>query len=440
LLKTLRRTDAVKNAFTAKRWCLLLSFSLLFGACRCKSSPTHQQQPSAQVSASAPASHTPPPKVDLPPVRAEVKQWEDILKVKSCEALSRELEPNLAYGQLAIAAKKSEFAIAWQYNKRVPGQGFVAFAGYTSKGQPVAIAHGLGMGTYHPMRVFPRGDEWVVVWFDETGLVFTDATWKASLHTLGRVAAISKDKADDTGMTINESGELVGTAPLKVGKNSQLGLITFAPLKEGAPPATAIGGTRRAHNPKHAAVALDGDGYGIAYEDEVGKTTSIMLTRFDKTGRELGNPVVVSSPNVKSSSPAMVATKTGALIAWIENEKDLYIRAITAEGGFGGPAYFVHQGTRPVLEVVPNGAILTFVRTEGDTKPAHVAVLSINAQAKPVNQGYWISSLLPSKEGVIETPSVAYADEGRVGIVFTYKKGMRSQFVTFKFEGCFDKK
>ncbi len=64
--------------------------------------------------------------------------WKPDNKIKPCAVRSRELEPNLAYGGLGLAARGTHFGVAWHFATRSKTEGLVAFGGYDSQAGAIA--------------------------------------------------------------------------------------------------------------------------------------------------------------------------------------------------------------------------------------------------------------------------------------------------------------
>jgi hypothetical protein len=357
---------------------------------------------------------------------------------KSCEVRTRDLEPNLAFGGVGLATKGKEVALAWHYRTKNKGEGLLAFGGYDTRGGRVGQGHGLGKGALFPPQVFPRKDDWAVTWFDSQSLVFTRASWSPSPGAIGRLAAVTTEVADHTTIVPTAEGPLLAAAPLAGSTGAQLGLFLFAPAGDTPEMVKAISATHHASNPKHPAISEIGDGYVLVWEDApAGKPTSIAITRFDASGKELDEQISLSTPGQAASRPAVVSVPTGAIVAWEEREGEasvVVVRAMDKGSHPIGPSYRVDAGSAPVLVAAKDGAVLAFLRKTKDL-PTHVAAIHIGADGKPHASGVIVSELGKGKGQIAEAPAAASAEDGRLVFGYSYRDGMRSQMRTLV-EGC----
>jgi hypothetical protein len=60
------------------------------------------------------------------------------------------------------------------------------------------------------------------------------------------------------------------------------------------------------------------------------------------------------------------------------------------------------------------------------------AVVQIDASGQPAARGILLSAADKPKDSVKEPPGLASTDDGRLGIVFTFVDGMRSQMRSIK--------
>ena len=370
-----------------------------------------------------------------------VTTWAPLEAAKECVAKGRDLEPNLAFGGIAIAAHGKELAVVWHYVSGKKGEGLIAFSGYDAFGRTVAVAHGLGKGTPFAAQVFPRKDAWLVTWFDAQSLRFAKASWAPNLPTAERLNAITADEAGETAILATKGG-LVGAAALGPGKHEQLGLFLFAPEAEGADPVKAIAATHHAAVPEHPAVAEVDGAWILAWDDEIpsGGPRGVVVTRFDSAGKE-SEQTVLSTPGRTATHPAFANVDGGVLVTWVEQdgaESAVVVRKLDPKGRPAGPAYRVARGAMPALTATKSGAVLSFVRKNTDADPLQVAAVRIAPSGAPAEAGKLVSDVGKGKGAVSEPAGVAYvADEDRLAFVFTYADGMRGQLKTTKWGDCF---
>lgn len=415
---------------------------LLVAAPGCKRRPGDgEARPAASAAASssaAPAvSHSaaPPPSAPLvvgPPSGEVISDWRAAEEVKPCQSRSKDLDPGLASGLIAMAGRGKEVAVAWFYNNKVKGEGLVAFSGYDAQMRPLGQPHGLGKGVLSRPTIVPRKDGWLALWFDAEGLAFSRATWAATLPSVDHLRAVTVEEAPHTAIVRGRDGHLVAVAPLAPGETAQLGLFAFAPEGEGDP-VKALGATHHAKKPEHAALVETEDGFLVAWEDGDDGKRGVKLTRFDAAGKELGDGVLLSTPGVASSSPALVDTKRGAIAAWIE-AGTIVVRALDEKGGALGPARKVASGERPVLVRSPMGASLVFLHKRGDVPP-HVAAVHVAEDGSVPPWGVVLSDA-KGKVAIADPPAAAALDEGRLAVGFVYADGMKGALRVVKIEGC----
>ena len=427
---------------------LLFAFALVPA---CKGSPVATTNPAPSASVPATPSHsgapTPsasaPPAVSAsagPPVGAGVATWAPLEDTKECATKGRDLEPNLAFGGIAIAAHGKDLAVAWHYVSGKKGEGLVAFSGYDAFGRTLAVAHGIGKGSHFPAQIFPRGGSWLVTWFDAQSLLFAKTSWAPNLPNAERLNAITADEAGETAILATKGG-LVGVAALGPGKREQLGLFLFAPEEEGADPVKAIGSTRHASVPEHPAAAEIEGAWLVAWDDELaaGAPRSVVVSRLDVAGKE-SEQETISTPGRTATRPSIAALDGGALIAWVEQdgvESAVVVRRLDAKGRVASPTFRVGQGAMPTLSATKDGALLSMLRAADGGAP-QVAAVRVAATGTPAPSGRLVSDLGKGKGAVSQPAGVAYvAEEDRLGFVFTYSDGMRGQLKTAKVEGCF---
>lgn len=374
------------------------------------------------------------------PVGTGVATWKTADETKDCALRSRDLDPNLASGGIAIAAKGKDFGVSFFYVTKTKGEGLVAFAGYDTQTRTLSIAHGLGKGILVTPRVFPRKDGWLATWFDAQGLVYAKATWAATLPSFDRLPAVTSDVAMHTSIVRTKSGAVVATAPLTPGESAQLGLFQFAPEDEGNEPAVrAMGASHDAHKPEHPALVETEDGFLVAWEDGADPSSRrIVVARFDATGKELDKQRVLSTDGRPAARPAVANTATGALLAWSEGPPGapvVVVRALDAKGAPSGPSHVVGPGDLPTLTSTATGAALSFIRRAEGTPP-HVAVVHVGEDGAPAPSGVIVSELVKGRGAVSDRAGVALGEDGRLGFAFTYVDGMRGAVRSIKDEGC----
>jgi hypothetical protein len=429
----------------------LLALPALLVGCKGKESNgaapvlTASTLPSASAAPRASASTAPSASASAPaagpPTGPGVTTWRPLEETKECNTKARDLEPNLAFGGIGIAARGKEFGVAWHYVSGKKGEGLIAFSGYDGLTRTVAVAHGLGKGTPFAPQVFPRKDVWLVTWFDAQGLLYSKPTWAATQPSTERLNAITADEAGQTGL-IATKGALLGAASLGPGKHEQIGLFVFAPEDEAADPVKAIGSTKHAVAPEHPAVTEVEGGWILAWDDELtaGSPRSVVVARLDAPGKEL-DYAAVSTPARTGTRPAIVTVEGGALVAWVEqdgSESVVVTRKLDARGRPSGPAYRIDRGAMPTLTAVKDGAVLGMLRPGGESAVAQVAATRITTTGAPAAHGVLVSELTKGKGAVAEPAGVAYsADEDRIAFVWTYVDGMRGQMKTSKTEACF---
>ena len=406
----------------------------LVSACKRKPEPT--SVPVATSSEPVTSASAAPPPASAAPARPVAVTWSELADVKECNAKAHDLDPALPLGTLGIAARGKDFGVATFFPTKSKEEAMLAFSGYDGLARTVGPSHGLGKALLFPPRVFPRGkDTWLVVWFDRDGLAFTKTGWAATLPDVEHLTAVRAEEAPHTSIAMTKNGSMLAAAQLSPDPAEQIGLFLFAPVDAGAEPVKALGGTHHAHNPEHSTVAEVEGGYLVAWEDQPGGgKREIAVTGLDANGKERGNPAVLSSPGKAASRPSMVATKTGALIAWAEADaspqtSSIVVAAVDPRGRPSGAPQVVSAGTAPTLGATPTGAVLGFVRASG-SEPARAAIVAVDANGAPHARGVLVSDVAKGKGAIVEHPVLAESEEGRVGVVYVYADGMKAQLKT----------
>jgi hypothetical protein len=369
-----------------------------------------------------------------------VTSWLPLDETKDCHARSRELEPNLASGLMALGVRDKSFAVARFFRTNTRNEGLMAFGGYDSLTRTVGTSYGLGKAQLFVPRVFPRKDDWLVTWFDTQGLVFSKAGWSPTTTPIKRLAALTTEQAEHIALAPTVEGPLLATAPLSGTTAQQLGLFLFAPVDDGADTVKAIGATHHASHPEHPAVTQDRDGYVVAWEDQPTENgpREIAIARFDSAGREVGAHLTLSTPGRAASRPALASSEAGLVVAWVEKDGDrpvVVVRVIDRSWQITAPARRVDTGTAPSLVATKDGALLVFLRQAPD-KPSHVAAVLIAGNGHPADRGVLVSDVGKGKNDVLAPPVAAISEDGRAGVGFTFQDGMRSQLRTMKIDGC----
>ncbi len=409
---------------------------LLVAVAGCRRRPPASDAAPARSSAAppppAPPASSSAPSPALQPVGDVIADWRAAEDVKACQSRSKDLDPGLASGLIAVAGRGKELAVAWFYNNKVKGEGLVAFSGYDAQLRPLGQPHGLGKGLLARATIVPRKDAWLALWFDAEGLAYSRATWAATLPSVEHLRAVTADVAPHTAIVRGRSGHLVAVAPLALGETAQLGLFTFAPEGDDEP-MRALGATHHARHPEHSALVETEDGYLVAWEDGDPGARGVMFTRFDAAGKELGDGVPLSTPGVAASAPALIDTPRGALAAWVEGGT-IVARALDAKGVAVGPARRVAPGERPLLVRTERGAALVFLHKRGDVPP-HAAAIHVAEDGALPAWGVVLSDA-KGKVALAEPPAAAALDEGRLAVGFVYADDMRGALRVVKVDGC----
>lgn len=389
--------------------------------------------PSPPPSTSTP---TPPP---TPPPTGGVTSWEPAESLKNCGFHPRELDSNLAFGSLGIAARGKDLAVTRFLRTGTKEEGQLAFGGYDTQTRTVATSHGLGKAKLLPTWVFPRKDDWVVFWFDARGLVFSKTGWAATNSKIARFAAIPIEEADRVTLLDSSQGDtLLGVAPMSVDPSAQLGLFTFLPGESLAEDVKAIGATHQAIRPKNPTVAIVSKHYFLAWEDtsSAGNSSVVALTRFNHDGHEIGSQMIVSTPGSPAKTPSIVPLGDGVLLAWVEGEPpqtSIVVRSFDKELRPIDGTQRIDLGTKPVLTPAKDGAALVFLRHTTDPKLSHAATIAINAKGLPASRGFLLSPPNHPKDSIAQIPGVTSSEDDWIAAVFTFSTGMRSQLRTFKY-------
>lgn len=442
----------------ANRWLFPAAVGCLLAGCGSKrtsdAASSASAPPAGLPSAPPAASSAPPAASSAPPGAASgphaqprtpptggVGAWEPIEGNKECASKARELEPNLASGNLSITARGKEMAVTRFFRTRTKNEGLVAFGGYDSLTRTVGASFGLGKGALLPTWVFPFKENWAVFWFDPRGLVYTRVGWAATNAKIGRLAAIPIEEAGRVNFATTSEGPLLAVSPVSVEPASQLGLFLFNPGEELAEVIKAVGATHHASRPKNPTVAPSADGYVLVWQDEAeeGKPSFIAATRFDASGKELGPQLTLSTEGRAASTPTLLPTEQGTLIAWVEQEgasSAVVVQVLDRSWQPVEAPRRIGAGREPTLALAKDGAALAFLR-QAEGQPVHVAAVRLGAGGTPAAKGVVVSELKP-KLDVAFPPGMVASDDGRLNVVFAYTDGMRSQMRSFKVEGCLD--
>lgn len=375
------------------------------------------------------------------PPSGGVATWELGDNVKECALRGREIDLNLAFGALNIATKGKEMAVIRFLRSETKGEGQLAFGGHDNQTRSIATSHGLGKAIYQPTWLFPRKEEWQVFWFDPQGLAFTRSGWSANVNKIGRFPAMPLNEVDRINiLSPTLDGPLVGVSPLSSELTAQLGIFLFSPGETSAEIVKAVGATHHAVRPKFPVVATSADGYFLAWVDELeaGKPTSVVVTRLDPNGKELGPQITVSTAGRAARQPALVVTDGGVLLAWTEKNgahDDVVVQAIDKAWQPVGNAQRVEHGTSPALAAMPSGgAALTFLRRVAEGQPVHAAAVRVDSKGVPAARGILLSAPDKPKDSIKEPPAITLTEEGWLGVVFTFSDGMRAHMRTVKAE------
>ena len=395
---------------------------------------------SSASSAPSPSASAPPAPIPQGPPTGGVKSWEPAEGRKGCSAHGLELDPNLAFGALRVAARGKEMAATRFLRTGSKLEGQLAFGGYDTQTRSISTSYGLGKARFLPTWLFPRKEDWVVFWFDSKGLVFTRTGWSVSASKIGRFAAIPVEEADRvTILETTSDGPLLGISPLSVEPNSQLGLFTFVPGETLAEDVKAIGATHQAVRPSHPAVVASPERYYLAWQDALapGKPSAVVLTSFDANGRELDTQRVVSTPDAAAQQPAITLHEGTVLLAWTERNganDEVIVRAFNKDLQPLDAPRRVDRGTHPVLTATKKGAALLFLRQDTDPKLAHAALVHVNKRGVPSDLGVLLSPANSAKDFIEVAPALTSLEDDWLGAVFTFSTGMRSQMRTLKLD------
>lgn len=387
--------------------------------------------PSGAASAARPPSSGTPTSGSAPAFDASfpgVGRWETAETLKPCAVKMRDLEQNLSYGGIAMAASGNSFAFTWHLSTSNKAEALVAFSGYDSLTRTLGPSHGLGKGILYAPRVFPSGEGWLVVWFDPKSLVFTRSTWAPTLAELTRVGAVLTEGRDDAAVAAVADGSLAAASSFEVSGKRQLGVFTFAPQKDAPEPVHAVGAVKGADNPRLPALAALPDRFVVAWVDQGGR---VLLGQLGFNGKELGPPLGLSHPGVGEGRPT-VATAGGIVYAaWTEKDAKgvaVFVRAFDPKEPIIPAGFRVETGYAPLLLATEEGAVLTFLR-KGENGPDVLGV-AVDRGGKPATSG---AVLVASthKRPVADVPhAAALAADGRLGIGWTDSVERRAHFKT----------
>ncbi|MCS6898507.1 MAG: hypothetical protein RMJ98_02120 [Myxococcales bacterium] len=372
------------------------------------------------------------------PPTGGVTTWNAPESRKGCPAYGRELDQNLAYGLVNVAARGKEMSAIRFLRTGNRGEGQLAFGGYDLQTRSVSTSYGLGKARFLRTWIFPRREDWVVFWFDSKGLVFTHTGWTVSVSKIARFAAISVEEADRVAiLRMTPEGPLLGIAPLGMEPTSQLGLFTFLPGEQIAEEVKAIGATHQAVRPVHPAVVASSERYYLAWQDTLGdgKPSVIALTSFDSNGRELESHRILSTPGITARQPALALHGDTVLAAWVEggNQGDeVIVQAFHKDLQPLEGARRIDRGTHPTLVTTRLGAALLFLRGT-DPKAGNPALVHVNARGIPAGHGLLLVSE-NTKDSVEAPPALTVLEEDWLGVVFTFSGGMRAQMRTLKLD------
>jgi hypothetical protein len=394
------------------------------------SAPARPDPSAAAPGASAPPAAAPGAPAEQPVVDG-VRAWLDLTARKGpCAVRARELDPNLLFGSVALAAHRRELAMASVLSTRVRGEGLVAFGAYDTLARSVAKSHGLGKAVAAVPHIFYGNDDWTVTWFDRGGLVYARTTHARQVAEPTRVGAIAAADAEHTAVIRTAAGPLLGVAPVRPEARTELGLFLFDSPDPDAPAARALGATRNASGPRHPALLELGGGYLVAWEDADAPGAPLLATRFDPTGRESGARKRVSSPEARAPArPALAAAgPAGALAAWVETFRDaptVFVRALDPTGAPLGPPFRVGEGSAPALYPVDGGAALAFVSAAG-LAAENVVLVGVTPSGKPAAEGFVVSEATAKRAlARAAAPALAAGGDGRLGVAFAYAPDTR---------------
>lgn len=385
---------------------------------------------SASGSVPAPSSATP-----VEPVAEGVRVWKDIeSQQKACALRARELEPNLFSGSIAVASHRRELGMAWLLSTSVRGEGLVAFGAYDTMTRSVALSHGLGKAVAAAPRLFRGDDSWTVAWFDRGGLAYAHTTFARTAPEPTHVSTFSAAEAEHTALIRTAAGPLLGVAPVRLGERRELGLFFLDSPDPSEPPARALGVTKNTNDPNHPALLEAGGHFLVAWEDASPGGASLLVSRFDLKGSEVGRRERLAAPSARDPSrPVLALAGPNVIAAWVETFRDVptvFVRALDPTGAPLGPPYRVAEGTLPTLHPIENGAALAFVSSVG-VESDNVFVLGVTPSGRLAPEGYVVSEAKKNRTLSRAQPSLALGGDARLAVVFSYNPEMRFALKTF---------
>jgi hypothetical protein len=280
----------------------------------------------------------------------------------ACKSQTIELAGYQQRGDVALASRTGAFAAAWRVRLGNKPDDQIAMASYDEEGRGLGRPRGVGLTRVDvPPRVFPAGNDWTVVWFDEKGLAYTRVRMGSpAKHDVGHLGAVTADIALKIGLAPSASGAVLAATPF--GENrAKLGLFLFSPVDEGVPAVNAFAVTHHTTSPTRAAVATNARGTFAAYTEG----NLLVATHFDAMAKEVDTPCTLAP---KSDTPreglGIVATEAGAVVTYSEGSA-IRTRALDALGCPASPTWTIAQGHSPGIAPLDNGALLTWVTEQG---------------------------------------------------------------------------
>lgn len=331
---------------------------------------------SAPVGSASGATPAPPATaaaLDAPATGTGVTEVVPLDKAK-CAAQSFELATYLQRGELTLAGKGTEVAASWLVQLRDRAQ--IGFAGFDAESKRIARDRGIGNAREHAPTLFAAGDGFVLAWFDSEGLAYAKPKWEAQpAPEIRHLNAVKDVPPEDLALAAEPSGALVAASPFGT-EGDQLSLFLFG--IEGKPP-EALGLTKGAKKPHRPTIAVNADGYAVAWVENDG---GILATRFDRAGKEVaGGHTVVSGvkwvAEDKAARPQIVALGTGWLLLWPDGDRILG-RSLGPNLEVGDAPFVVAKGRH--LRAISQGgdAIVGYVG-EAPGKPDQLLAVRIGA-------------------------------------------------------------
>ena len=311
----------------------------------------------SSAAGSAPAATVPLEPASPPPLPAT---FVGAKNEKACKAQTVELATYQQRGDVALGGHPEGVAAVWRARLSGKPQEQVAFASFDAGGRPASRPRGVGLTTQEvPPRVFASGSQWTVVWYDDKGLAFTRPHAEpVPQPEITHLPAVGPEVAAEVALSTSPAGAVLAAAPFGAQK-AQLGIFLFAPT-DNVSTVKALGVTHHGKDPRHPALAAGTGGIFVVW-DEAG---ALVGSRFDAGGKENDRTCTVAPASDKRERLALAATRTGAIVMWMEGNR-VRTRALDAAGCPASPIWTVAEGRWASITALGDTALVVWVAADG---------------------------------------------------------------------------